>query len=422
MAGSTVTALAKAARLSDLDVAYLKAKGYDTVAILARAARDDDEFLTRILKPFIAGEKIDETVHKASGDRNLMEARFLVLFDDAKNVRKAELAAAATPQLFNSLAPKSTAGAGVVLDPKDYQKQIDAWEKFWTPSRKFPQRFIQGADHVLQRLLDERHTSRFYTPLHLSEVIQSRAHNSDGSINLARIEKPRRDERVILTASGVEIEQATPDPLADSDRWKIYDALIANSWALRWAGYASDDVARTWTDWLVSELRAPGSTDLFKLFYLTCSWRVAFAMRGGKTFDEEVLEIMKDDEWVRKAKQQIKDKSQAVPATTSKAAPSAPDMRPPRGPPPQRALANRSRSRSKKGDNLQVRNGNSSFRLARSRSRNGTFLCKLFQSGHCKNKGKGDRGAGKECRYSHECGGCGKRGCVGQLACKSKKR
>ena len=417
MAASSLAALAKTAGLVDPDLAFLKAKGYDTVPILARAARDDDEFLARILAPYTAGVKIGETTHKATGDTNLLEARFLVLFDEAKNARKSELAAAAAPPQAALAAPRTTAGTGVILDPKDYQKQIDAWENFWAPARKFPQRFIQGADYVLQRLLDERNVTRFYTPLHLSEIIQSRAHNSDGSINLARVEKPRRDERVILTANGVEIEKATPDPLAESDRWKIYDALLANSWALRWAGYASDDVARTWTDWLVTELRAPGSTDLFKLFYLTCSWRVAFAMRSGKTFDEEVLEIMKDDEWTRKAKQQIKDKSQAAPATTSKAPPHAPDMRPPRGPPP-RSAAYRSRSRSRKNNNDGKNGSNNNPRSGRSKSRNGTFLCRLFQNGHCKNKGKGERGQGKECRYSRECGGCAKKGCVGQAKCK----
>ena len=91
MAASPFTSLAKAAGLSDPDLAYLKAKGYDTVAILARAARDDDEFITRIITPFITGVKIVDTTHKAAGDTNLMEARFLVLFDDAKNVNNRSL-------------------------------------------------------------------------------------------------------------------------------------------------------------------------------------------------------------------------------------------------------------------------------------------------------------------------------------------
>ena len=107
MAGSSITALAKAAGLSDPDLAYLKAKGYDTVAILARAARDDDEFLARILEPFVTGVKIDETNHKAAGDKNLLEARFLVLSDEAKNARKSELAAAAAPPQATLTAPKT---------------------------------------------------------------------------------------------------------------------------------------------------------------------------------------------------------------------------------------------------------------------------------------------------------------------------
>ena len=132
----------------------------------------------------------------------------------------------------------------------------------------------------------------------------------------------------MLTSTGVEIEQATPDPLREADRWKIFDAINANAWAFRWAGYATDDVACRWTDWLLTELRLPGPVDHFKLFYLTCSWRIAFAMRAGRTFDAEVLALMKDEEWIRKTKDQIKVKASAH-ATTSKA--SVPTAPPPPG-------------------------------------------------------------------------------------------
>jgi hypothetical protein len=282
-----------------------------------------------------------------------------------------------------------------------------------------PVKLILGADAVLARLLDERKVSRAYTPLHLSEVIQSRAHCTDGSINLDRVERPRRDECVVLSTAGVEVEHATPDPLREASKWKILDAIDANCWALRWAGYISDDVAYRWSAWLVNELLGPDSTELFKLFYLTCSWRIAFAMRNGTSFDAEAEAIMKDDDWTRKTKEQIRGKASPT-ATTSKAGfPRRSRSR--RSPAPRgggRGQQNRPRSRS-------LRNAGPPQKeliINRSKSRGGTQICRNSQKNKCKNKGKGDRGGKKVCPYSHECTGCGKYNCVGQLLCKDKKR
>lgn len=311
------------------------------------------------------------------------------------------------------------------LDPHVYQAQIDKWQSTWAPPRVFPHMMIQGADTVLHRLREEHTVTRFYTPLHLSEIIQSRAHNVDGSINLSRVDKPRRDERVVLTTTGMEIEQATPDPLAETDRWKVYDAIVANSWALRWADYIGDHAAQIWTDWLVCELRQPGNLEVFKLFYLTCSWRLAFAMRSGVKYGDEVAKIMKDDEWVRKTKLQIREKL-SNPGATSKA--SAPAFAPreerndqrkrarsrsPRGPPPRR-----SRSVQKKKV-TEVKYGKGlKLQLNRSRSRGGREYCRQFQVSKCNNKGRGEKGNLKECIYSHECAGCGRVCGAGQLKCK----
>ena len=35
---------------------------------------------------------------------------------------------------------------------------------------------------------------------------------------------------------------------SEADRWKICDAINANAWAFRWAGYIADHVACRWTD------------------------------------------------------------------------------------------------------------------------------------------------------------------------------
>ena len=428
----TFDALTAKVGLSAHEVDYVKAKGYGSLAILARAARDDDDFIARVVKPFTDGVTISSVQFKATGTTELVEARLLVLFDEAKSVRRAELAAAAAPlQQTASASTVRSAASLPMLDPHVNQAQIDKWQMTWTPPRIFPHQMIQGADAVLHRLLDEHKVTRFYTPLHLSEIIQSRAHNADGSINLSRVDKPRRDERVVLTTSGMEIEQAIPDPLAETDRWKVYDALVANSWALRWADYIDDHAAQIWTDWLVSELRQPGNLEVFKLFYLTCSWRLALAMRSGVKYGDEVVKIMKDDEWVRKTKLQIREKL-SNPGTTAKAG--APAMvaqaprndrvrarsrsrtRQPRGPPPRRSPFSRSPQKPKE---VTVKYGkNQKLKLNRSRSRNGREYCRQFQVGKCNKKGRGEKGNLKECLFSHECAKCGRVCGAGQLNCR----
>ena len=405
---TTLADLGKASSLTEADISYLAAKGYSSIAMVARAARDDAEFLKRIVEPFCAGARLDGKDHKASGDADLVEARFLVLFDEAKNFRQKALAAVSTPTVSTALSLRSPTGAsGPILDPKTYNDMIEVWQNAWSPKRTFPQHLIQGADHVLLRLLEEHTSSRFYTPLHLGEIVQSRAHNTDGSINLTKVDKPRRDDRVVLTTSGVEYEAASPDPLSEADRWKIYDAITANSWALRWAGYASDLEATQWTDWLLAELRTPGNVEVFKIFYHTCGWRIAFAMRGGAKFDAEVTAIMKDDEWVRKTKTQIKEKLNSPGATPKpsgqhqqpprrgRSPRSSPDRRhyrsrSPRGPPAQKG---RSKGASTKDKGHQAKKTS----YARSNSRGGTELCKQFQDGKCKKRGKNMKGMGREC-------------------------
>jgi hypothetical protein len=424
------SSLCTAAGLNADDVLYLNAKGFNTIPMIARAGKNDDEFLERIVKPFCDGITIGGTTFKVAGDIVLAEARFLILYDEAINKRRNELAVASAPPPTTLALRTQSSAAGPMLDPKVYHELIDKWQDAWLPKRVFPHHLIQGADSVLARLLDEHTNSKFYTPLHLGEVVQSRAHNTDGSINLSRVDKPRRDERVVLTPTGIEYESASPDPLAEADRWKIFDAITANAYALRWADYVSDHVAQLWTDWLIAELRTPGGVEIFKIFYHTCSWRLAFAMRTGTKFDIEAKLIMKDDEWVRKTKLQIKEKLESPgakakssqqqpyrPVHRSRSPPRAPPARQyrsrsPRGPPP----ISRKQPQGKK-DTKTITPGATKDRMQRSRSRGGTGLCRQFNVGKCRKRGKGQRGDGLECNYSHECGKCARNGCVGFSRC-----
>ena len=150
-------------------------------------------------------------------------------------------------------------------------------------------------------------------------------------------------------------------------------------------------------------------------------------MRSGERYGVEVQKIMKDDEWVRKTKLQIREKL-SNPGTTAKAGaiPFVPQeqrgdrvrarSRSLRGPPPRRR--SRSRSAPRKKDVVVKVSKTQSLKLRRSRSHGGRDYCRQFQIGKCNAKGKGEKGNAKECRYSHECAGCGKTGCIGQLKCR----
>jgi hypothetical protein len=210
--------LCAAAGLTAADILYLNAKGFNTTPLIARAGKTDDEYLARIVTPFCDGITINGTAFKVVGDNILAEARFLILYDEAVNKRRTELAVVSAPQATTLATRPQSGAAGPVLDPKVYHELIDKWQDAWLPKRVFPHHLIQGADSVLARLLDEHTNTRFYTPLHLGEVVQSRARNTDGSINLSRVDKPRRDERVVLTPSGIEYEYASPDTQAEADR------------------------------------------------------------------------------------------------------------------------------------------------------------------------------------------------------------
>jgi hypothetical protein len=63
-----MNALAVTACLSTEDCEYLVAKGYDSVAVLARAGKSDNEFITRVVDPYVAGVTIDTVVYKATSD------------------------------------------------------------------------------------------------------------------------------------------------------------------------------------------------------------------------------------------------------------------------------------------------------------------------------------------------------------------
>jgi hypothetical protein len=51
--------LCTAAGLTAADVLYLNAKGFNTIPLIARAGKNDEEYLTRIVAPFCEGIRID---------------------------------------------------------------------------------------------------------------------------------------------------------------------------------------------------------------------------------------------------------------------------------------------------------------------------------------------------------------------------
>ena len=89
-------------------------------------------------------------------------------------------------------APPAPAKMPKELQPGQWQKGIDDYERDSKPPRFFPTNKLFGAEEVLARLLWEKNVSRMHTPMTLGQVVQLRSYTKHGAINLASKEENER--------------------------------------------------------------------------------------------------------------------------------------------------------------------------------------------------------------------------------------
>lgn len=150
--------------------------------------------------------------------------------------------------------------------------------------------------------------TRVYNPLGLTDIVSTRAFNEDGTINIYRVEKHRRDAALRISAQGVETEAATTADTELASKLDTADAIQANCWASRWAEYASDPLAEDWRNWLKRILRETGmGLKAFSHLYQSASGRSAMAMRSGATWGDAVKEMIADGPWLTLHKQRASE-------------------------------------------------------------------------------------------------------------------
>ena len=222
----------------------------------------------------------------------------------------------------------------------------------------------------------------------------------------------------------------------------IEDCLRANSWALRWAAYGSEDTIEKQEEFWKNLLRTNtfgssfGDMHTFQKVYTAAQWRIAYAMKAGKTFDTTVDELVDDERWIER---QIKQAEFAGNTKGGKLAESKGGGRDKRrsrsrsrrdggkgGGRDRDRRRSRSRSRrdgGKAGSSQRRTDQDKAFkergRHERSVSRNGTPICRNFNCGICKKPAKdGPNPDGKAtCRFSHTCWNCRRPKCKGAFQC-----
>ena len=276
---------------------YLRKRGLSSSRLLTTAAEDEKEFVAVVVKPFIDGwEGPDKKVYKAPDDPIGTRAALVLAFREANLAARppfppppATTALALTaPPPAHDLRPKTS------LDKGEWRERIEAYESMWTPRRTFPKLMLVGAEHVLARMLDEAKGTREYTPLFLGEIVRARSFTATGDPNPDAIKfgMRARDAQSRAGASNSSVPYSE-DSFDVRGAWQVNDALEAVKWALVFAGWApTDDAAAVWTNYFADLVRArPRDLEHVKSYYTACSWRLAFAMRGGTPFTAAVESI-----------------------------------------------------------------------------------------------------------------------------------
>ena len=389
------------AGLAAEDIAYLSARGVSTKKLLARIAKTDEDFESKIVDPYLHGKDIGETTHKPSRSPTIVRAALMVAFDDAKKPDDAAQASQAS-QPAGSDQQAQAAKVPTALRKGQWRLNVERWQDQWEPPRVFNEEMIYGADEALARLDHEAAVSKAFTLLKLGELTATRSWKADGELNReAEKHKRKKADKVDITVNDVPISLGTSSEadFALSGWWAMYDDFDAQSWALRWAKYGTDEEIDKWISFWQLECRNRSLTTaaLGELFEAT-TCQVTTRMTKGSTFGDAVKEVLTDtDGWLAKYKGTVRTRAIAknagapavqepLPGAHPKSrADSRGDKRRERQweePPP------RAEDRSKKPKKA-TREDRASWRAN---------ACHNWQVGRCNFKG---------CRYAHECAICG---------------
>jgi hypothetical protein len=433
--------------LTDEDVAYIVGKGIVNAALLSRAYPELELWETKVVDPYVrqTAEKGDER------EPELIQAVFRILHEESVLLRNNDVAVRSNVDKGQGIAdagatraPGGTQTQAVPqkrkaneLEPGDWQKGIDAWEA--SSGKKFNRKLLLGSEMTLARMKFEQAVTREYTPVGLVEIWQQRTFLIDGSANMQRVKMTKEDVEALATSDDGNRRGSLglKDPLA------VQDAIMAIMWAMRWAGYSSDEGSLAWADALGmhfrnNKLRGRNFAD----FFWSYQWRICLRMREGATFDEASVEVEADREALKAIIEDIheknnvyrnKDRNEAEAiiseSAQSKARPQGhassdfetrrgqqkrrPDHHPIGGPspPPQP----RGRQLERQPDDRQ--RGGRDARM-RSKTPGGRKICRAWNNNACKKLGLGAHNPNnvRTCIFRHVCRvpGCNNPRCGGE--------
>ena len=412
--------------LTDDDLEYLTAVGFKNLLLLSRAAADNPTFITRVVTPYVNGVTIDGKEYKTNRLECMVEATLVVAFEEAQKWRRSDLSDPA-PQASQPPAASGELKAPTSLPPGEFQRLVRKWETQWQPPREFPVKMLQGADYTLARLRFEHAISRSFSPLGLTEILQGRIYNADGSINLKRVEKPKTEGAIRTNASGFLVaDRESEDAKLPDSKFDATDALESVAWALKWAEYAKEPAIENFLIWTKGLLRSSAcNAKNFAVLFQAISWKIATAMSAGESWTDASADLIADREWLADAKERylkadkVRDDREQGPLIQLKERGRSPQRRAPlhdprRGRPSRENndrrgdyRRDRAASRSPRGPRRASPKKNAKGKdwvdMPRSRSRGGTRICRNYNRGNCKKA--------SSCKFAHECANCGEKSC-----------
>ena len=292
-------------------VGYLKARSLDRVPTLALIADKNEDVDRHVIQPYIDGHKDSQgTVHQApTGEAPVARAILHHMWLEARRqwgIHSIITAPAMQTAPATSAPPGSTTGTGHDTTDEKVPKTFPQWaaqvEKYNRVTvngerRRFPEAKLTGAEQILARVWHEHTKSKMYTPITLGEILAKRTFTATGEVNPLALPKTGQSASTTqaLRLQGNELV-ATDDPQwVPRSMLAIMDGVEAARWAWIIVGIGEERAVHDYTDWFTTKARSrPHQLDQVREYWMAAGWRIAMAMRIGKTFKEAATDVMAD--------------------------------------------------------------------------------------------------------------------------------
>ena len=302
---ATIEDIANEAAASPAVREYLSARGIQTIGTLALLAPDEAHLVKTLVEPLFSGWKTDSNVIKLSdAEKPVAHAMILHMWHVAraqwlKSHQNCANAAQAAPT------PGQTAATAPADKDKEdkipralpagvWSKLLQAYnqEKLHGRERQFPVRELMGAECIIARLWHEHHRSKLYTPLHLGEILQHRSFQSNGDLNPLAKGQKKLTNLCLEDGSLVQKEESIWQP---KSILAILDGIQAAKWAMILIQLGDEMGIIDYCDVMHQRARTrPQKCEQMNLYWSSCGWKIAMAMRDGESFANASKDVIKD--------------------------------------------------------------------------------------------------------------------------------